>query len=186
MTQQASEAEIIEGLRNGEPEAWDALCDQFDQRLWTYVARLIGADQAAVADVFQETMLAVAGSGRTLRRDSKLWPWLIAIAHNQTALFWRRRYRDAGNSEGLDGVPESVTADPAVALSQIETVQAVRCMLAEMDADHVCLLTAKYIDGLSVAEIVALMGGTTESVRSRLARARRNFRERYQRVSAEW
>lgn len=186
MTNQASEAEIVEGLRNGAPAAWDALCNRFDQRLWQYVARLIGADQAAVADVFQETMLAVARSGQNLQADSKLWPWLVAIAHNQTALFWRRRYRDAGNSDGLDTLPESISADPAVALSQIETVQAVRLMLAEMDSDHVCLLTAKYIDGLSVAEIVENMGGTHESVRSRLARARRNFRERYQRVSAEW
>lgn len=186
MTNQASEAEIVAGLRNGEPAAWDALCNRFDQRLWQYVARLIGADQAAVADVFQETMLAVARSGRNLRSDSRLWPWLIAIAHNQTALFWRRRYRHAGSSDGLDTLPEAVAADPAVALSKIETVQAVRRMLADMDPDHVYLLTAKYIDGLSVTEIVELWGGTSESVRSRLARARQNFRERYQRVSAEW
>lgn len=186
MTKQASEAEIVAGLRNGEPEAWAALCDQFDHRLWRYVARLIGADQAVVADVFQETMLAVARSGRALRPDSKLWPWLTTIAHNQAALFWRRRYRHAGSSDGVDTLPESRSADPALALSKIETVQAVRCLLAEMDPDHVFLLTAKYIDGLSIAEIVQMAGGTSESVRSRLARARRNFRERYQRATAEW
>jgi RNA polymerase sigma-70 factor (ECF subfamily) len=47
-----------------------------------------------------------------------------------------------------------------------------------MSPDHAVLLEAKYIDELSVADIVETFGGTTESVRSRLARARREFSER--------
>ena len=62
-----------------------------------------------------------------------------------------------------------------------ELVDAVRSLLAEMDADHVALLTAKYLDEMSVAEMVDAMGGTSESVRSKLARARRDFRQRFER-----
>ena len=67
-----------------------------------------------------------------------------------------------------------------VALQRSDTVQAVRGLLAEMNADHVAMLTAKYLDGLTVPQMVEVMGGTNESLRSRLARARRDFRQRYE------
>jgi RNA polymerase sigma factor (sigma-70 family) len=88
-----TEAEIVRGLRSGESRAWQALCNQYRRRIWAYVARLAGRDQSIVADVFQETLLAVVRSGRNLSSASRLWPWLAAIAHNQVALHWRKQQR---------------------------------------------------------------------------------------------
>lgn len=177
---QLSESDIIRGLQNGQADAWTALCDKHSAQLWRYVARLIGRDDSIVADVFQETMLAVAESGRGLRDDSKLWAWLSAIAHNQVALYWRRHYRE---NQRTDRRPIDVLIgndDPTVAIELAEQSQSVRQLLSEMAAQDADVLMAKYIDGLSVQQIVELHGGTTESVRSRLARARRDFKERFQ------
>ncbi len=185
VTDQVSDADIVRGLRAGDRCCWDALCDRYDQRLWHYLARLIGRDSAAVADVFQETMLAAARSGRRLDQTSTLWPWLAKIGHNQAALHWRRHYRDRESISDVDQLTAADCDDPAAILTNSETVESVRCLLAEMDAEYVALLAAKYIDDMSISEIVALFGGTTESVRSKLARARRDFRERYQRVAAQ-
>jgi RNA polymerase sigma-70 factor (ECF subfamily) len=52
-----------------------------------------------------------------------------------------------------------------------------------MASDYVTVLTAKYIDGQSIAQIVSEIGGTAEGVRSRLARARRDFKLRFVRLS---
>ena len=94
MTNQAKQhAEIIQGLRNGDLQAWTALCDQFQRRLWQYISRLCGRDPHLVADIFQETLMAVAQAGKTVREDTPIWPWLSRIAHNQVALHWRRHYR---------------------------------------------------------------------------------------------
>lgn len=181
MTDGPDDAAIVGGLRSGDRDAWDALCQRYGARLWRYVARLIGSDHNAVEDVFQEALLAVAKSGRSLRPETLLWPWLSRIGHNQAALFWRQRYRD-GVPDGPAVEPlASADGDPVAALARRETVETVRLLLAEMNADHVALLTAKYFDGLSVAEIVNLFGGTTEGVRSSLARARRDFRVRCER-----
>lgn len=76
----------------------------------------------------------------------------------------------------------SADGDPVASLTRMETVESVRALLSEMNADHVALLTAKYLDGLTVPQILDVFGGTTESVRSSLARARRDFRERYDRL----
>ena len=178
MSETLADAEIVRGLRQGDRRAWEALCHQFSPRIWRYVARLVGRDEDAVADVFQETLLAVARSGRTLAEDTRLWPWLAAIGHNQAALYWRKSY--ACREVGFAIEPRSEVRDPLDSLLRAETVEFVRSLLAEMNAEAVALLIGKYLDGLSVKELVELMGGTTESVRSRLARARRDFRARYE------
>lgn len=180
-----SEREIVRGLRSGDRRAWAALCERYGARVWKHIARLIGSDQEVVADVYQETFLAVARAGRQLDEDAKLWAWLARIGHNQAALFWRKRYRD--RLAGGDGEPieHSSGSDPLAALERVETNECVRNLLAEMPADHVALLTAKYLDESTVAQIVESLGGTIESVRSRLARARRDLRERYERAIAE-
>lgn len=183
MSDQITDAEIVRGLRQGDRRAWEALCKRYSPRVWRYVARLVGQDEEVVAEVFQETLLAVAKSGCNLAEDSQLWPWLAAIAHNQTALYWRKNART--RSQGLTTDPSDPMPDPnpLELLLRDEKVKLVRTLLAEMNAESVTLLSAKYLDGLSIAEIVDVMGGTQESVRSRLARARRDFRSRYERAS---
>jgi len=173
-----TEAEIVRGLRDGDGRAWKALCDQYNRRVWAYVARLVGQDQSAVADVFQETLLAVAKSGRNLSETSRLWPWLAAIAHNQVALRWRKHHRRKVELLAIEPISGELT--PEETMLRQENSEQVRRILVEMSAEHVSVLEAKYIDELSVAEIVATFGGTTEGVRSRLARARREFSKRCQ------
>lgn len=186
MSEGLTDTDIVLGLRNGDRHAWDALCQQYSVRLWRYVARLIGSDQDAVADVYQETMLAVARAGRNLDAErTTLWAWLAGIAHNQTALYWRGRYRDRHASDSEETADSRIDSDPTSALSRAELVDDVRCILSEMNSEHVALLIAKYLDDRSVAELVAANGGTTEAVRSKLARARREFRERYGRLNGK-
>jgi RNA polymerase sigma-70 factor (ECF subfamily) len=149
------------------------------------VARLVGADTGAVEDVFQETMLAVARAGRNLDLErTTLWAWLAAIGHRQAAQHWRRHYRQpAATGARLPDSPAD--EDAADLLLRSETVDSVRWLLAAMPAADAALLMAKYLDELSVAEIVESLGGTVEGVRSKLARARRDFRARYERLDRQ-
>jgi len=175
-----TEAEIVDGLRRGSRIAWAALCEQFGPRIWRFIARLVGPDETAARDVYQETFLAVAKSGRQISTGTKLWPWLAAIGHNQSALHWRNRSLD--RRKLADSKPASANSDPEPLdrLIQQEQAEIVREILAEMTAEAVAVLTGKYLDGLSVDELVLQLGGSHESVRSRLARARREFRKRYE------
>lgn len=177
-----TDLDIVIGLRKGDRDAWDLLCQRYSGRVWTYVARMIGADQQAAADVFQESLLAVARAGRGLSADTdRLWPWLASICHRQAALHWRKTYRREQHESAI-GPTENPSVDPFDALARQELVESIRVLLAELPSEYAAILTAKYLDDLSVAEIVELMGGTTEGVRSKLARARREFRERYERM----
>ena len=183
MSEQPAQHEIIQGLRNGSQDAWNALCQMYSSRLWGYVSRLIGSDAEAVADVYQETMMAVARSGRSLEEDTRLWAWLSRIAHNQAALHWRQHFRSKVTAANLEQVASSADTEPTAVLAQAELVEAVRRLLADMNSEQVALLTAKYLDGQSIAEMTELFGGGHEAIRSRLARARTEFRTRYERLA---
>lgn len=141
---------------------------------------MLGSDTEAVADAVQETFLAAARSAHQFdAAKGTHWGWLAGIAHNQVAVYWRRmgvrridpaepRFDD---SPGGGSIPEDD-------LQQQETIQLVRRVLADLPGEYAGLLEAKYSNGCSVNELVELFGGTTESVRSKLARARREFRRR--------
>ena len=188
--------EIARGLRQGKAEAWTALYETYFERVWRCAARLTGPSAADVADVVQETFLAAARSARSYDpARGSLWLWLGGIARHQAASHWRARRRsrrvDAGGD--LHGPVARQLGDwlagrvpaPGEALASAETAGLVRVALAQLPEDYHTLLTAKYCDGASAAEIAAADGCSTEAVRSKLARARRAFREAFARTSAD-
>lgn len=170
------------GLRSGSPEAWGALCATYSERLWKYVARLLGSNPDAVADAVQETFLAAARSASKFDPErGTVWAWLTGIAHNQVALHWRKvaARRIDPSEPHFDDSPGG-GASPEANLLTDDSVEQVRQILSELSADYASFLVAKYNDGLTVEQMVDRFGGTVDSVRSRLARARREFRKRYE------
>ncbi|MDA1229652.1 MAG: sigma-70 family RNA polymerase sigma factor, partial [Planctomycetota bacterium] len=105
------EGEVISGLRRGDRTAWTTLYDTYSVRIWRYVAKLVGPNVAAVADIVQETMLAAAQSAQSFD-DAKgtLWQWLAGIAHNRVSKYWRaekqaNRLKQLLEANAWDGPP---------------------------------------------------------------------------------
>jgi RNA polymerase sigma-70 factor (ECF subfamily) len=178
---------VVQGLRAGKIEAWQALYEAFAERVWRSVARLLGPHSADVADVVQETLMAAARAVATFDpARGRLWFWLWGIARRKVALQFRNQDRHdrlrhagawlaAGNGRllhWLDGQEPS----PPEALAAAELATLVRATLTELSDDYEALLTARYLDGDTV-EAIALRERSSESaVRSKLARARQAFR----------
>lgn len=180
---------VIRGLREGDRDAWCRLYDAYSLDIWRYVTRLLGSVEEGVADVVQETFLAAARSARAFDSGrGTLWTWLCGIAHHGVAAHWREVHRAgrvkllveqrAVDFERWFAMDES--AD--LMMGRAESAEVVRMLLAEMSAEYAALLTAKYLDERTLVELVQQFGGTIESVKSKLARARREFRSAFERV----
>ena len=184
---QAQENRIAQGLRTGRPEAWAVFYDAFAERVWRATARLLGPAHADIADVVQETFLAAARSARGYDpAKGALWFWLWGIARRQLALHLRKQERwqrvtvIASNgqlSRWLDGQDPL----PAETLEAKELSELVRETLAALPEDYADVLTAKYLDDVSVEQIASEERCTETAIRSRLARARQAFREAFDR-----
>ncbi len=188
--------ELTRGLREGNPDAWRAIYDAYAQAVWRFVARLLGSATADVPDVVQETFLAAARSaaGYDPARGS-LWLWLCGIARRQVALHYRRQARHerlrqardtlalaSGNGQ-MEHWLEDRRVPPADVLQSVELAALVRAALVELSDDYGLLLTARYLEDVSVDEIAEAEKCTATAVRSRLARARQAFREKFSRIA---
>ncbi len=185
--------DVARGLRDGQANAWRALYDAFADRVWRDVARLLGPNSADVADVVQETMLAAARSARTYdAAKGSLWVWLWGIARLQVALHFRKQHRHdrlkragdwlAASNGRLSRWLDGVDADPTGLLEAAELATIVRATLTNLPAEYESLLTAKYLDGDSIAQIAGREQSTEVAVRSKLARAREAFRRAFARL----
>jgi RNA polymerase sigma-70 factor, ECF subfamily len=183
---------VVHGLRLGSRDAWSALYNGYSVDVWRCVARLIGPDSSAVADVVQETFLIAARSARQFDHErGTLWSWLSGIAHHQSALYWRQvgkvsRLRELVESRAPQlrrWLETSEAADES--WDREEMSELVRAVLAEIPEDYASLLTAKYLDDRSLDELSQELGGTVEAVKSRLARARREFRAKFEMLTRE-
>jgi RNA polymerase sigma-70 factor (ECF subfamily) len=184
-------------LSAGSAQAWHELYDAFAEAVWRCVARRVGSHTAEVADIVQETFLAAARSARTFDpARGSLWSWLSGIARRQAALHFRRkqtRLESVGNAvHGIPGNSDSArlfdwldgrAAEPADLLAAAETAGAVRQVLGELPLDYEMLLVGKYLDGLSLEELAEDGDCTAEAVSSKLARARRAFREAFEKLA---
>jgi RNA polymerase sigma-70 factor, ECF subfamily len=184
------DALLIERLRSGDRAAWDSLFTTYSESVWRYVAKLLGSDAGAVADVVQDAFQAIIQSiAQFDPTRGSIWSWMTGIAHNRAMLYWRGRRRDRLSPERVDAESNgrlhhwfNAIEPPSSLLEQQESAELVRHVLAELPADYSYCLVAKYVEDRSAAEIAESLGESVDAIRSRLTRARGAFKERIQRA----
>ena len=158
---------LIRAAQRGETMALHDLLD----RLAPYVARICGPialDDAA--DAAQEALIAVFRSLRSLREPDALHSWVRAIATREAVRVTRRR-----------------TARPSVELFELpapgdpQLVADVQDVLARLTPEHRAVLVLRDLEGLDEAAAAAVLAVPAGTVKSRLHRARRSFREEWTR-----
>ena len=174
-------------LRDGDRKAWAALYENYHVAVWRLTARLVGPNAASVADVVQEVFLAAARSARNFDSEKgTLWSWLTGIVHRQVSNYWRTaeradRWRSLAESGAIDVVSllES-NESPSEIQEQREVADLVRRVLAELSTEYAMLLTSKYLDECSLEELAVQSGCSVDATKSKLARARREFRAAFE------
>lgn len=188
--EQQRESEIASGLRSGNADAWRALYDAYSETIWCYVARRLAPHAADVPDVVQETFLAAASSVRSYDpKLGSLLSWLTGIARKNVALYYRKlerlgRVRAAAEKLGVHSQQvmswlENREPEPADVLQSQEMALMIRATLSGLSDDYGELLAWKYLDDHKVDQIATQLDLTEGAVRSKLARARKAFRQAF-------
>ncbi|MCA9185665.1 MAG: sigma-70 family RNA polymerase sigma factor [Pirellulaceae bacterium] len=191
-----NEAELGERIVRGDWDAWDAFYDAYATRLWRYTARIVGRNHADVHDIVQNTFVEAARSAH--RYDANrgtLDNWIWGIAAHQIQRHFRSQSRsellaravvDGGTrTADLRRLLENPELCPDEAYERVETCQTVRQTLASILPDYARLLIAKYLDNETTIHIAELTGQSSDAVTSKLARARRAFREKFMQLAGE-
>jgi RNA polymerase sigma factor (sigma-70 family) len=165
------DSEVAAAIVAGDPDGLAEAYDRYAAPLYTYCRSLL-REPADAADAVQDTFVIAASKLAGLRDQSRLRPWLYAVARNEC----HRRLRDKASAatSALDQVPEmsDESADVAEGAERAELRALLRSAVRGLGASEQDLIQLQLRQELDVAEIAAMLGVSRNHAHALLSRAR--------------
>jgi len=187
----ASEAVLVERLREGDASALEALMERYASRVFR-VARGIARTDADAEEVVQDVFLALARKIETFEGRAQLSTWIYRVATN-AALLKRRGKRvqlEVSLEEHLptfkedghrDGPRDYLLADwsrtPEAELLDGEARTVLARAIDQLSDTYRAVLILRDVEELSNEETARILDESVGSIKSRLHRARMALRE---------
>jgi RNA polymerase sigma-70 factor, ECF subfamily len=174
-----AERVLLARLRRGDPEAFELLVREHQDRIYDFCVRMLG-DREEAHDLVQEIFVSVHQNVARFREDARLSTWLFRISKNQciNRLKYLKR-RGRGRSDEYGDVGEDVLLGamgapptPEVALESARERARVQWAISQLEPDARMLVALRDIEGLSYEEIIEITELPEGTVKSRLHRAR--------------
>src|SRR5215813_12625191 len=184
-----ADAGFIERLRAGGAEPFDKLITRYSSDIYALLFRLT-SDREEAADLTQETFLRAFRAINGFRGNSDLRTWLYRIAINESRnkfRWWKRRRREktvslddcVGSSEVVysDTISDSAASPEQEALRR-ERERILQNALKELPAIFREPIVLFDIEGLTYDEICKALDLNLGTLKSRLARGRKELKLR--------
>jgi RNA polymerase sigma factor (sigma-70 family) len=172
------ESGLVACAKSGDREAFRAIMQRCNQRLFRVARALVGGDDEA-EDVLQEAYLHAFAGISNFRGEAELLTWLTAIALNEA----RGRLRKRRPMLDLDIVDKTnivqfpnAPADPEAEAGRTETRELLEAAIDSLPADFRIVFILRELEGCSVEETAIQLGINPATVKARLFRARRLMR----------
>jgi RNA polymerase sigma-70 factor (ECF subfamily) len=184
----ATDEHLLEQAANGNTAAFQILYERYRDPIFRFAYRLLGSAEAA-EDVAHDCFLGlIKDPGRFDSSKASLRTYLYAAARNQAA----KRYQSFGRETAIEELAdEPRSADlkgpMALVLNDELAGEVERAIAGLPPLQREALVLFEYED-LSLAEIAAIVGADSGTVKSRLFRAREKLRanlDRYFRIGNE-
>ena len=171
----ASDHALVERIVRQDQAAMAALMARYQVRVFHFAMRYVGNRELA-EDIVREVFFAVWQSASRFESRSSVSTWLLAIA----------RYKAISARQRL-GVPtESMTDElaatlvdstdlPDAAIERRQSVELLRKCLTQLPPSDGALFDLVYYHEKSLREVAAILGVPVNTVKTRMARARRRL-----------
>ncbi len=180
---------LIQAFQADEEEAFDKLVIKHKNRVFNLCYRFVGSYEEA-DDCAQETFVKVYRSLKKFKFKSAFSTWLYAITVNTcknklSSLEYRykkKMVRLDGPKGGEDGVYRVEVQDesmsPRVEIERKEKKGLIQKAIDSLPEQQKVVVVLRDIEGLSYEEIAGATGFKPGTVKSKLARARQQLREK--------
>lgn len=172
--EKASDDELIRLAKGGESKAFDALVTRYHRKVYGLASSML-RDHDAADDICQETFIRAYKALSRFREGANFFTWIYRIAVNLCLNAIRNKKRLVP----MDEVPESVgSVAPGQedCAGRKELLDKVNEKLETIHPKYRTALLLRVNEGLSYAEISAVLGIPRGTVMSRISRAREMLR----------
>ena len=193
-TPETPDADLVSRAKAGELDAFEALTNRYEQRVYGLAMRMLRQEQDA-EDVTQQTFLSVLENLEGFRGEASFSTWVLRIASHAALKVIRKRkglntisLEEATEpSDDFNSVPHpEFIADwrqsPEHLVERNEVRRLLDDALTRLDAKHRLVFLLRDVEGLSIQETAAALDVSEGNVKVRLLRARLQLREDLTRV----
>jgi RNA polymerase sigma-70 factor (ECF subfamily) len=167
----------------GDEHAWRVWCLEVFDELDRYIIWRCGGRRYEADEIVQETWLTAVRQIRSFQpQQGSFLAWLRGIAANVRRNHVRSARRLAQRETTTDGRYCDAQSEP-VGDDQERNEQIAAALDGLLERQE-SVLRAKYLDGLSVADIAAAWNESPKAIESLLSRARVAFRERFEKLTS--
>ncbi|MFO0889181.1 MAG: sigma-70 family RNA polymerase sigma factor [Isosphaeraceae bacterium] len=184
-------------VRDEVPGAFESLVQRYQDRLVGILFHLVGSQEEA-EDLSQEVFLRIYKARKGYRPRSRFATWLFTIANNLASNHLRGKRRKpsvpmsgagaGGDSQAVAPFAGQVASREGTASSQmrkVELSEIVRQALDHLGEDQKMAVLLSKFEEMSYSDIGGVMNRSPAAVKSLLARARNELRERLEPFVAE-
>ncbi|MFC1859017.1 sigma-70 family RNA polymerase sigma factor [Thermodesulfobacteriota bacterium] len=182
------DADLVRSFQGGRKEAFDTLVMRHKDKVFNLCYRFLGDYQEA-SDMAQEIFIKVYRSLKKFRFESAFSTWVYRIAVNtcknrlkSLEFRFKKRIMRIGNPEPSEAHNPSVEladeSSPMTELEQKERSLMIQRAIDSLPAKKKTVVVLRDIEGLSYEEIANITGFNLGTVKSTLARARFDLKER--------
>jgi RNA polymerase sigma-70 factor (ECF subfamily) len=172
--------ELVEAVLRKDRKASAELVSSHADRVYAYVRHRLIPRADLVDDVVQEVFLAAWENLRRYQGNAPLGHWLMGIARHKVEDYYRARLREPEPMDDQPDPPETAE-DPGLEeiMDREQKETRVHRVLSDMPEAYSLALLWRYWERRSAREIAQETDRTEKAVERLLARARAEFRRRW-------
>lgn len=160
---QAAEELVILRAQLGDEKAFQRLVQKYTQQLFLY-CRSFNLDTTRCEDIIQEVWLVVFRGLRRLRSVAKFRSWLFGIARNKVRQHLDKKARDELFVQNIAEYRE----EPLPRLTLKDYLEVLPSAFERLSINHREILTLRFLNQMSYAEIADLTDIGVGTVKSRI------------------
>ena len=169
---EAAFALILQKAVTGDLSAFEQIVARYERRVLTLSLRLLG-NAADAQDAAQEVFLRAFRFLHRFDARRPLEPWLVRMTVNVCRDLGRKRQPSAV----LDAEVMRSSSDPHEEMSHEERRGILYNALGELPGKERAAVVLRDLEGLSTAEVAAILGSSESTVRSQISTARLKIRK---------
>ena len=178
---ESTDSELVSEVLHKDRKATADFVARYTDPVYRYVRRRLIPRTDLVDDLVQDIFLAAWTGLSKFREDSSLQSWIFGIARHKVENHYRNRLREVQLPDDEEG-PELQALDSRgleEVIDRQEAEKRVWEVLAKIPEPYSVVLLWRYWEKRSVREIAAETGKTEKAIERLLARARNQFKKKW-------
>ena len=176
---------LVKKAQKGNVKAFEKLVLKYEKKIYNLVLKILENEQDAY-DVSQEVFIKVFDSLHTFSYSSKFSTWLYRIAVNKAIDQVRKKKKknsievlDNSDTKNIDCIELETYESPEKKVIRNEFKNQIVDLLNKLSEEQKMIIILRDIEQYSYKEISEILDCSIGTVKSRISRSRKNFKEIY-------